>query len=193
MRLRSFWLAHEGLFADALTRRFVINDTFRSSLCLIHPPHLIAIAAIYLAFSLHPPPTIHITAPTPSADSGPSSRTRRQSIDASAPSTAASARTGPPPPGGQTDPITFLASLDIDHTIVLEIVQEIVSLYELWNTLESAAAGTAVKSKVGTGKTTTVGADERVVGILARMRTDRQKEVQSEREKGRGTPSWKKG
>lgn len=184
--------------------RFVINDTFRSSLCLIHPPHLIAIAAIYLAFSLHPPANTPITAPpTNPSDSGPSSRTRRHSTDAGVPSTAPTAplpRAGPPPPGGQTDPITFLSTLNVDYTLVLEIVQEVISLYELWNALESSAAGTAVSvtgggkgGRAGTAKTTTVGADEKVVGILQRMRVDRHKEQQSEKERGKGAPSWKKG
>lgn len=77
-------------------------------------------------------------------------------------------------------------------------MQEVISLYELWNALESSAAGTAVsvtgggKGRAG-AKTTTVGADEKVVGILQRMRLDRQKELQSEKERGKGTPSWKKG
>lgn len=82
---------------------------------------------------------------------------------------------------------------------MLEIVQDVISLYELWNALEStaAAAGATVvggggKGRTGTGKTTTVGADEKVVGILARMRLDRAREIASERERGRGTPSWKK-
>jgi cyclin C len=35
--------------------RSIINDTYRSQLCLLHPPHLIAIAAIYLSFIIHPP------------------------------------------------------------------------------------------------------------------------------------------
>ncbi|KAF5337130.1 hypothetical protein D9611_003057 [Ephemerocybe angulata] len=33
----------------------IINDTYRSELCLLYPPHLIAIAALYLTFTLHPP------------------------------------------------------------------------------------------------------------------------------------------
>ncbi|THG94762.1 hypothetical protein EW026_g6771 [Hermanssonia centrifuga] len=32
---------------------FIINDTYRSDLCLIYPPHLIAIAAIYLTLVFH--------------------------------------------------------------------------------------------------------------------------------------------
>ncbi|KAF9004091.1 hypothetical protein BDZ89DRAFT_1145828 [Hymenopellis radicata] len=33
----------------------IINDTYRSNLCLPYPPHLIAVAAIYLTQLLHPP------------------------------------------------------------------------------------------------------------------------------------------
>ncbi len=34
---------------------FVLNDTYRSDLPLLYPPHLIALAAVFLAFVLHPP------------------------------------------------------------------------------------------------------------------------------------------
>ncbi|PWN53275.1 hypothetical protein IE53DRAFT_193314 [Violaceomyces palustris] len=34
---------------------FVLNDTYKSEICLLYPPHLIAIAAIWLALILHPP------------------------------------------------------------------------------------------------------------------------------------------
>lgn len=216
---------------------FVINDTFRSSLCLIHPPHLIAIAAIYLAFSLHPPASARITASRPGSSDGPSSRTRRQSLDTSPSHQGPLARTGPLPPGGHTDPVTFLSTLNIDHSLVLEIVQEIISLYELWNALDTAtSASTAASSSSGqgagtnagtstgsnstqqksdgsggvsgtgkndvttsssslssssatitasgVGKQTTLTADERVVGIMLRMRLDRQREINSERDKG---------
>ncbi|THU77953.1 hypothetical protein K435DRAFT_70860 [Dendrothele bispora CBS 962.96] len=33
---------------------FIINDSYRSNLCLLYPPHLIAIAAIYLTLVLNP-------------------------------------------------------------------------------------------------------------------------------------------
>ncbi|KAE9393130.1 C/H/G cyclin [Gymnopus androsaceus JB14] len=37
------------------TAWFIINDTYRSQLCLLYPPHLIAISAIYLTLVLHTP------------------------------------------------------------------------------------------------------------------------------------------
>jgi cyclin C len=33
--------------------RFIINDSYRSDVCLLHPPHLVAIAALVLAVSQH--------------------------------------------------------------------------------------------------------------------------------------------
>lgn len=141
--------------------RFVVNDTFRSSLCLIHPPHLIALAAIYLAFSLHPPTA---TAPAPSSK-----------LSA----------------GGKTDAITFLSSLAVDQTLVLEIVQEVISLYELWNALEVDAGAIAAAKGGGKGRANPGGADEKVVGILGRMKADRIKEI-SEGEKTKGGTSWRK-
>ena len=146
--------------------RFVINDTFRSSLCVVHPPHLIAIAAIWLAFSLHPPVS---TDDSTSLAAGPAAHTRRQSA--------------PDPPshktiaGGKTDAISFLASLNVSMPLVLEIVQEVIALYELWNSLERAVAastaGASGKAAPGRPKITTSGADERVVAILTRMRYER--------------------
>lgn len=34
---------------------FIINDTYRSDLCLVYSPHIIALAAVYMAFAIHPP------------------------------------------------------------------------------------------------------------------------------------------
>lgn len=200
-----------------LARRFIINDTFRSSLCLVHPPHLIAVAAVYLAFALHPPASAAAQIlPPPDASSSSaaakaggsvSSRTRRQSTDSTAPSSASAvgaastggAATGTGP-GGHTDPVTFLASLEVDTSLVLEIVQEIVSLYELWAQLEAgasasssslssspAAAALGVGSRAGTPSGGTngraQGPDERVVGILRRMQEQRMRDLRDERTK----------
>ncbi|GAA5857260.1 hypothetical protein JCM9279_000755 [Rhodotorula babjevae] len=198
---------------------FIINDTFRSSLCLVHPPHLIAVAAIYLAFALHPPASAStqiLASSAPPGDSATtkasttaggsvSSRTRRQSTDAATPSSAAASSSstsgGAVGPGGHTDPITFLASLQVDTSLVLEIVQEIVSLYELWAQLEagppssssgngSSAGPAAAAMGVGSSRSTAAstngraqGPDERVVAILRRMQEQRMRDIRDERTK----------
>ncbi|GAA5893722.1 hypothetical protein JCM8208_001227 [Rhodotorula glutinis] len=203
---------------------FIINDTFRSSLCLVHPPHLIAVAAVYLAFALHPPASAssqilastttsddRAANPSATASGSVSSRTRRQSTDAATPSTTTAAASSSSTsgaavgPGGRTDPITFLASLQVDTSLVLEIVQEIVSLYELWAQLEagpspssgngSSSAGPAAAA-MGVGSSSSSsrssasasngraqGPDERVVAILRRMQEQRMRDIRDERTK----------
>ncbi|BGP30983.1 RNA polymerase II holoenzyme cyclin-like subunit [Rhodotorula toruloides] len=188
---------------------FIINDTFRSSLCLVHPPHLIAVAAIYLAFALQPPASAaaQILPPSASASSGrpadgsrpggPATRTRRQSQDASNnPSSALAASfssSGTKFSTSTPDPVTFLASLAIDQSLVLEIVQEIVSLYELWAQLESGSStsSSSGSSRGGSSSTltrgqsgsTTASPDEKVVAILRRMQEGRMRELRDERGK----------
>ena len=73
-----------------------------------------------------------------------SSRTRRRSVDMTATSSGAAATSnlnGTAAPPQRPDPIAFLASLQVDQSIVLEIVQEIISLYDLWSQLESSNNG----------------------------------------------------
>ncbi|EGU12534.1 hypothetical protein RTG_01063 [Rhodotorula toruloides ATCC 204091] len=199
-----------GMCAVVSEHRFIINDTFRSSLCLVHPPHLIAVAAIYLAFALQPPASAaaQILPPSASASSGrsadasrpggPATRTRRQSQDASNnPSSALTTTTSSGPKSSSSaapDPITFLASLAIDQSLVLEIVQEIVSLYELWAQLESGSAtgsgsssssrgGSSSSSMRGQSGSTNASPDEKVVAILRRMQEGRMRELRDERGK----------
>lgn len=202
---------------------FIINDTFRCSLCLVHPPHLIALAAIYLAFALHPPASAaaHILAPDTPADAAPSanvsSRTRRRSVDMTATGTGAAAATADMNGTAaallqRPDPIAFLASLQVDQSIVLEIVQEIISLYDLWSQLESSSSngssnnGGAVSSPVAQqlgvgasarlasasgpsnvgGSSTGTGKgtpDDKVISIIRRMQEARMRELREERSK----------
>ncbi|KAI0036970.1 cyclin-like protein [Vararia minispora EC-137] len=96
---------------------FIINDTYRSELCLLYPPHLIAIAALYLTLILHPK--------TRAAVQGAGSSTRR------------SARQSRPP----QDFVEWLAGLRVSHTLVTTVVQEIVSLYSLWDRFREDAPG----------------------------------------------------
>lgn len=221
--------------------RFIVNDTYRTDLCLLYPPHLIAVAAVYLAFAINPPnkkpqnkqaqPSVSslgagaASAPSPSGSTDPSSTSgppkstspsatpsplsnvhqpaypgpsgastkphsststastasataappaappnnpkllhpslpARPTFDAfsnnrtspqpskpgaiantaaasSAASTPAQPATAPPPaaqgPVPKRDPVSFLSDLDIPLHVVLEIVQEMVSLYTLWH------------------------------------------------------------
>lgn len=126
---------------------FIINDTYRTDLVLLYPPYIIALAAIYITVVIHPHPSIQAMKALPTGykgsrasteEMGPSSRTRQQSIN------------GPPQPavqGGAGDlgssggtkvlALDFFARFPISMSLVLELVQEIVGSYELWNRLEN--------------------------------------------------------
>ncbi|KAF8991686.1 cyclin-like protein [Cyathus striatus] len=114
---------------------FIINDTYRSDLCLLYPPHLIAIAAIYLTFVQYPPP---MSSPSSSSQSPPTSAVgtskdkdkapRRSSRHSS--SNSSEVKKGAKKPSN--DPITFLAELNVSLSLIATISQEIISLYTRW-------------------------------------------------------------
>ncbi|KAJ3513375.1 hypothetical protein NLJ89_g2994 [Agrocybe chaxingu] len=134
-----YWGTGEGqleLTSAALqTAWSIINDTYRSQLCLLHPPHLIAIASIYLTFILHPPArpdAAHTLDQDHANESSPEHPTparqpRRSSRQANH---APSHTTSPKKP---QDPIAFLADLNVSLPLVASIAQEIISLYTLWD------------------------------------------------------------
>lgn len=116
-------------------------------------------------------------------------------------------------PPQRPDPIAFLASLQVDQSIVLEIVQEIISLYDLWSQLESSssngsngggvsspvaqqlgvgasarlasASGSSSNSNNGAGPTGTGKGtpDDKVISIIRRMQEARMRELREERSK----------
>lgn len=109
---------------------FIINDTYRADICLLYPPHLIAIAAIYLTLIFHQQtretviPLLAHDAPEPSSTSNePPRRSSRQQ------------------PGGgistprrqAQDPVSFLAGLNVSMPTIFNIAQHIISLYALWD------------------------------------------------------------
>ncbi|PIL36570.1 hypothetical protein GSI_00259 [Ganoderma sinense ZZ0214-1] len=106
---------------------FIINDTYRSELCLLYPPHLIAIAAIYLTLVFHAQTrtSIQQSASSSHSHSGSShpshsgSPTRRSSR-----STSHSQKKQ----HHQQDVIGFMAGLNVSMSLVATIAQEIISL-----------------------------------------------------------------
>lgn len=75
---------------------FIVNDSYRTDVCLLYPPHLIALAAVYLTVVLN------------HADFAPGSA------------------------GDQRDMKQWFADLNVDIKSVIEISQEILSIYEVW-------------------------------------------------------------
>ena len=112
-----------------------MNDTYRSQLCLLYPPHLIAIAAVYLTFILHPPARLeHSLSSDPdnlaenALEHSPMKQPRRSSRQANHASL-----TAPVSPKKPQDPITFLSELNVSLPLIATIAQEIISLYTLWD------------------------------------------------------------
>lgn len=194
---------------------FVLNDTYRTELCLLYPPHIIAIASIYLAFALHAPAAIFQTQannqnimsaqqaaarsrasslagdgrpklesndsstsinspshlhmqPTPTTPRNGSSNSS-MAVQASQVSSAASqssARSSGSAQStrGKVDPITFLASLNVQLPIVLEVVQEVLSLYALWKSYEDTPGTGSGAGSSGGGSSTSGGSSGLAAG-----------------------------
>ncbi|KAI0315286.1 cyclin-like protein [Amylostereum chailletii] len=107
---------------------FVINDTYRSDICLLYPPHLIAIAAVYVALVLNAQTrTLLQTQSQAHAQPPAPNPTRRSSRQHS----GSGASTNTPPKKAQ-DVVDFMAGLNVSLELVATIAQEIISLYTLW-------------------------------------------------------------
>jgi cyclin C len=93
---------------------------------------------------------------------------------------------------GKTDLVTFLASLDVSLPIVLEIVQEMISLYACWKAFDDPPSGQGSQGQ-NTGSVAAAAAvsgpgmqnrlngnvpigpgDERTIKLLSRMRAARE-------------------
>ena len=110
-----------GHFTPSVTHRFIINDTYRSEICLLYPPHMIAIAAIYLTLVLNDK-----TREAVQAQAAPVPPPRRSSRTTSGSAHRKSA------PAQQQDFVGFMAGLNVSLPTIAMIAQEILSLYTLW-------------------------------------------------------------
>ncbi|KAG6864168.1 hypothetical protein C0991_011887 [Blastosporella zonata] len=140
-----YWGTGEGrleLTEDALqTAWFIINDTYRSDLCLLHPPHIIAIAALYLTFTIHSPSS-KSTIPQSVSSADLSSLGH---VPISTPQPRRSSRQHPPPEEVKAetkpqDPIEFFAELNVSLSLIATVAQEIISLYTLWERYKESGA-----------------------------------------------------
>ena len=109
-------IAHIPFVTD--DNRFIINDSFRSDLCLLYPPHLIAIAATYLTLVLHCSTRDSLGLYSSDSTQGSNRRSSRSSQSQSK------------KPG--QDAIGFMAGLNVNMEVISSIAQEIISRYILW-------------------------------------------------------------
>jgi cyclin C len=149
--------------------RFIINDTYRSELCLLYPPHMIAIAAIYLTLVLNDKTREAIQAQT--ASSTPTPPPRRSSRTNS---NSAHRKPPPPTPHQQQDFVGFMAGLRVSLPTVAMIAQEILSLYTLWERYSDAAPESGLgQSAVGNSAGDDVVTPASLTQLLLRMREAR--------------------
>ena len=101
----------------------IINDHYLTDLPLVCPPHVIAIAAIFLALALKPTPNgLQVLANTAAVLSNASIQARDRLNQGSA--TA--------PPSKVQNLVHWLAEGEVNIDQVAECSQEIISLYDVW-------------------------------------------------------------
>ncbi|KAI9821826.1 MAG: RNA polymerase II holoenzyme cyclin-like subunit [Pycnora praestabilis] len=107
----------------------VINDHYLTDLPLLHPPHVIAITAIFLAVVLKPTPASLHTAATSAATVASAAQALTSSVNGALP--AANNLTTLPQTKVQKI-VSWLAQGEVDVEAVVDCTQDIISLYEVW-------------------------------------------------------------
>lgn len=136
--------------------RFIINDTYRSDICLLYPPHLIAIAAIYLTLVLNP--TTRATLPLPSRSPSQSQSQSPMKPDPAQPSRRSSRNSSGSTSSqkkSQPDAIGFMAGLNVSMSLIATIAQEIIALYTLWERYKDDAIAESGRTGAGFGSGST--------------------------------------
>ncbi|KAF8337594.1 cyclin-like protein [Cantharellus anzutake] len=204
-----FWGTGEGklvLEEGAIqTSWFIISDSFRTELCLLYPPYLIAIAALYMTCVLHTSISSRLLGPQQShARNEPTSQSMPPSPTSSTKEpgeeTEYTSQFLPHASSSSVSPrdeiLNFLARLNVSIELIGYISQQILSTYSLWDSFTDRSEQDAVRradraesnkiaaSSRGWGD---VGAEERVnlvterevVAIVLRMRQDREIDVRN--------------
>lgn len=108
----------------------VINDHYLTDLPLLHPPHVIAVMAIFVATVFKPN---HPSGMPMNPGSGTLSTAMREGGGINVLSAFAGGdRTGASLPPRVQKVVDWLATGEVDIEAVIECTQEIVSLYEVW-------------------------------------------------------------
>ncbi|KAI0057270.1 cyclin-like protein [Artomyces pyxidatus] len=118
---------------------FIINDTYRSELCLLYPPHMIAIAAIYLTLVLNVTTRAAIQTQAQAQNQPAPPPTRRSSRTSS----SGTHKKAP------QDIVGFMAGLNVSMSLVATIAQEIIALYTLWDRYKEDATPESSRSTFG--------------------------------------------
>lgn len=137
---------------------FIINDTYRTdTLCLVYPPHMIAVAAVLLALVLHSD-TRRMATASAAAETTPTPRRSSRKSKTRAP-----------------DPVAFLAGLNVNMREIAAITQEMLALYRLWAKFKDDPSEAENKNGVAEGETQYT--TRELVDILQQMREKREQEI----------------
>ncbi|KAJ7618409.1 cyclin-like protein [Roridomyces roridus] len=156
------------------TAWFIVNDTYRSELCLLYPPHLIAIAAIYLTCIFHPATQETVSALL--AASGSEERDREPPVQQPRRSSRQAAERKKP----AQDPLAFLAELNVSLPLIATIAQEIIAMYTLWERYKedgSADSGSTPDSRGGDDEAGSIVTVAQLTSVLLKMREARLQDI----------------
>lgn len=146
----------------------IINDSYNTDLPLLYPPHIIAITAIFLAVVLRPPSQpAGLQAHSTHASPGQSSPIQGSPTSTSAPGFSPSLNSSAANQallGGfsglkQAGPklsklMDWLAESKVDMASIVDATQEMVSLYDLWESYSERACKEGVTKFVKDGSAT---------------------------------------
>ncbi|GBC06631.1 hypothetical protein RclHR1_06990011 [Rhizophagus clarus] len=111
---------------------YVINDSYRTDMCLLYPPHVVAAAALYLQIALRGGAQYdgdYSLTSSSTANNGNAGVTTRKRG-------AAASNSNPNSSNNETPKVkdirSWFAQLNVDLEQITDIVQEIISLYNLW-------------------------------------------------------------
>lgn len=123
----------------------IINDSYNTDLALLYPPHVIAITAIFLAVVLRPAHPAGLQAHSSSAAPGMGTPAMSGNAAQNAMSQNALAgfgfRQSPQKMGKLVD---WLAESKVDMNAIVDATQEMVSLYECWESYNERACKEAI-------------------------------------------------
>ena len=119
----------------------IINDSYNTDLPLLYPPHIIAVTAIFLSVVLRPAQPAGLQAHSASAAA---SGSISPAVSSSAAQNALSGfgfRQGPQKLGKLVD---WLAESKVEMEAIVDATQEMVSLYDVWESFNDRACKDAI-------------------------------------------------
>ncbi|KAF9386740.1 hypothetical protein CPB97_003381 [Podila verticillata] len=148
------------------TAWFVLNDSYRTDVCLLYAPHMIALAALYIICVVHAERFVENTSSSQSTSGGGGGgggpeessvsshishnphntmhlHTQLHSMASKKGTTGATGTSGTPSMEGHginnRNMVQWFADLNVDVEEIIEITQEMLSLYDIWKNYNEEA------------------------------------------------------